>query len=243
MAGLRLLLAFLVSGSLMLAVGQAEAGAPGKSADCAAICTVRLSEIDGLDAYARSARRNFLAVDRLAVVSLRQNIDAERRATWRWQQIAMSSMTKSEFLERKTAGIHSLKWQYRLWKERRQSAQKYAQDILQSNGYLPPAKARILGHWLATKLYGWAGKQWDCLDELWGTKHGQILESGWYVKADNPASDAYGIPQALPGSKMGPGWLGSARVQIMWGLRYIRGSANFQNPCEALSFRLKSHYY
>ena len=39
--------------------------------------------------------------------------------------------------------------------------------------------------------------QFPCLDKLW-TK-----ESGWNHRASNPSSGAYGIPQALPGSKMG----------------------------------------
>jgi hypothetical protein len=50
-------------------------------------------------------------------------------------------------------------------------------------------------------------------------------ESGWRIHAYNPYSGAYGIPQAVPGSKMasaGPNWRNSARTQIRWGLRYIR---------------------
>jgi len=50
-------------------------------------------------------------------------------------------------------------------------------------------------------------------------------ESGWNVYATNPYSGAYGIPQAVPGSKMasaGPRWRTSARTQIRWGMRYIK---------------------
>jgi len=50
-------------------------------------------------------------------------------------------------------------------------------------------------------------------------------ESSWNVYATNPYSGAYGIPQAVPGSKMasaGRNWRTSARTQIRWGLRYIR---------------------
>jgi hypothetical protein len=50
-------------------------------------------------------------------------------------------------------------------------------------------------------------------------------ESSWRVYASNPYSGAYGIPQAVPGSKMasaGSNWRTSARTQIRWGLRYIR---------------------
>ena len=50
--------------------------------------------------------------------------------------------------------------------------------------------------------YYWAGSEATCLDELW------IRESGFRAAALNPQSGAYGIPQALPASKMaaaGPG--------------------------------------
>jgi hypothetical protein len=50
-------------------------------------------------------------------------------------------------------------------------------------------------------------------------------ESSWRVYASNPYSGAYGIPQAVPGSKMasaGSHWRTRARTQIRWGLRYIR---------------------
>ena len=62
-------------------------------------------------------------------------------------------------------------------------------------------------------------RQFRYLDLLWD------VESSWNVHAQNPWSGAYGIPQAVPGSKMasaGPDWLNSARTQILWGLRYIK---------------------
>ena len=46
------------------------------------------------------------------------------------------------------------------------------------------------------------------------------------MTAANPGSGAFGIPQALPGSRMasaGPDWQTSAATQITWGLRYIKG--------------------
>jgi resuscitation-promoting factor RpfB len=69
--------------------------------------------------------------------------------------------------------------------------------------------------------FGWSQRQFPYLNWLWDR------ESGWNVYAENPYSGAYGIPQALPGSKMataGPDWRTSARTQIRWGLRYIRGT-------------------
>ncbi|MBO4208097.1 lytic transglycosylase domain-containing protein [Micromonospora echinofusca] len=70
--------------------------------------------------------------------------------------------------------------------------------------------------------------QMPCLDKLW-TK-----ESGWNHKASNPSSGAYGIPQALPGSKMGTvadDWRTNPATQIKWGLGYIKG--RYGTPCGA----------
>lgn len=75
--------------------------------------------------------------------------------------------------------------------------------------------------------YGWDGAQFTCLVSLW-TK-----ESNWNVHAENP-SGAYGIPQALPGSKMasaGSDWEDSAETQIKWGLGYIQ--ERYGTPCGA----------
>ena len=52
--------------------------------------------------------------------------------------------------------------------------------------------------------------------------------------ADNPNSSAYGIPQALPGSKMasaGADWATNPVTQIKWGLGYIQD--RYGSPCSA----------
>ena len=78
--------------------------------------------------------------------------------------------------------------------------------------------------------FGWSSSQFSCLQPLWA------LESGWNIYASNPGSGAYGIPQALPGSKMasaGPDWQSNAATQIRWGLTYIQGT--YGSPCAAWS--------
>ena len=81
---------------------------------------------------------------------------------------------------------------------------------------------------------GWGDDQYSCLVSLWNR------ESGWRVNASNP-SGAYGIPQALPGSKMGPGWQTDASVQISWGLGYIAG--RYTNPCGAWAHSQSTGWY
>ena len=76
-----------------------------------------------------------------------------------------------------------------------------------------------------------------CLVDLWNR------ESGWVYDAEN-ASGAYGIPQALPGSKMasaGPDWQTNPATQIRWGLGYIKEI--YGNPCSAWAFEEANGYY
>jgi hypothetical protein len=85
--------------------------------------------------------------------------------------------------------------------------------------------------------FGWSG-QFSCLDALWNA------ESGWNPTAENPNSGAYGIPQALPGSKMasaGPDWQTDAATQILWGLQYIQST--YGSPCAAWSHEEATGWY
>jgi hypothetical protein len=80
--------------------------------------------------------------------------------------------------------------------------------------------------------------QFPCLDKLWKK------ESGWNHKASNPSSGAFGIPQALPGSKMGSegsDWKTNPATQIKWGLGYIEGRYN--TPCNAWSHSQNTGWY
>ena len=75
------------------------------------------------------------------------------------------------------------------------------------------------------------------LQDIWNR------ESGWRYDAEN-ASGAYGIPQALPGSKMasaGADWQTNPATQIRWGLGYIK--AIYGNPCGAWAFEEANGYY
>lgn len=77
--------------------------------------------------------------------------------------------------------------------------------------------------------------QMPCLDRLW-TK-----ESGWTTTAENKSSKAYGIPQALPASKMskyGSDYRTNPVPQIKWGLGYIKG--RYGTPCGGWAY-FQSH--
>jgi hypothetical protein len=81
-------------------------------------------------------------------------------------------------------------------------------------------------------------KQFSCLDKLWHR------ESAWRWNAHNKSSGAYGIPQALPGSKMksaGSDWKTNPITQVKWGLRYI--DRRYGSPCGAWSHFKAHHWY
>jgi hypothetical protein len=99
------------------------------------------------------------------------------------------------------------------------TAQSIAYNMMASFGFSP------------TTYFG-------CLLDLWNR------ESGWVYDAENPVSGAYGIPQALPGSKMasaGADWQTDPATQIRWGLGYIK--AIYGNPCGAWDFEEANGYY
>jgi hypothetical protein len=99
-----------------------------------------------------------------------------------------------------------------------------------------PGSAQAIAYGLLGS-YGFSTDQWGCLDDLWQE------ESGWRYNAENP-SGAYGIPQALPGSKMasaGPDWQTDPTTQIEWGLGYIQST--YGSPCNAWAHEEADGWY
>ena len=101
---------------------------------------------------------------------------------------------------------------------------------------VPAGEAQQIAH-EKVLARGWGEDQFSCLVTLWNR------ESGWRTNAANP-SGAYGIPQALPGSKMasaGADWRTNPATQIEWGLGYISG--RYGTPCNALGHSNRVGWY
>jgi hypothetical protein len=116
-----------------------------------------------------------------------------------------------------------------------EAARKQAQADRVSRNVLrdPRSYAKLL-----VQQRGWSSAQFTCLNLLW-TK-----ESGWDYRATNGSSGAYGIPQALPGSKMGTvasDWRTNPITQITWGLNYI--AAVYGTPCNAWGHSQRTNWY
>jgi len=113
------------------------------------------------------------------------------------------------------------------------SALKQAVDALKEEAAPPktvddPAAAQAFA---ASQLgkYGWGAGEMPCLVTLW---------------TRNADSGAYGIVQALPGTKMAsvaPDWQTNYKTQITWGLKYV--SERYGSPCGALGFHYANNWY
>ncbi len=77
--------------------------------------------------------------------------------------------------------------------------------------------------------FGWKGREWGCIKELWWR------ESRWDFRADNSKSTAYGLAQLLGEKSTSP------QVQVLKGYRYIE--QRFATPCKALGFHNRHGYY
>ncbi|GAU65195.1 hypothetical protein SSP35_01_05330 [Streptomyces sp. NBRC 110611] len=82
------------------------------------------------------------------------------------------------------------------------------------------------------------GDQFQCFSNI--VDH----ESSWNYRASNASSGAYGLVQALPGSKMasaGADWQTNPATQIKWGLNYMND--RYGSPCGAWSFWQANSWY
>lgn len=80
-------------------------------------------------------------------------------------------------------------------------------------------------------------KGYNCINAIW------TAESKWNPRAGDP-NGAYGIPQALPGSRMaafGSNWRYSPLTQVKWGLWYI--NSRYGSACAAYTFWAAHAWY
>lgn len=89
----------------------------------------------------------------------------------------------------------------------------------------------------------WGPGQWSAFNAL------EMAEAGWDPHATNPSSGAYGLPQALPASKLPPGagpgsrlpLLEQAKLQLQWMMAYIK--ERYGSPSAAWSFHQANNWY
>ena len=91
---------------------------------------------------------------------------------------------------------------------------------------------------LVLKKYHWSLKDYNNLVKLWN------YESHWNAKSYNRRTGACGIAQATPCSKMkkyGKDYKTNCKVQIRWGLNYIK--RKYKTPTKAWSHVKRTGWY
>jgi hypothetical protein len=110
---------------------------------------------------------------------------------------------------------------------------------LANRGYEPGVTdPREIARQILKNKFGYGSNQFECFNNI------IMRESKWDINATNPSSGAYGIPQALPGSKMaseGSDWRTNPATQIIWGIKYMKD--RYGSPCSAWGFKSSNGWY
>ena len=125
-------------------------------------------------------------------------------------------------------------------RKRKAAARKRAERArIKAQGYEPgTTDPRSIAKQILKNKYGYGGDQYQCFNNI------IMRESEWDIHATNASSGAYGIPQALPGSKMasvGADWRTNPATQIIWGIEYMKDT--YGSPCSAWGFKSSHGWY
>ncbi|UNZ17550.1 transglycosylase SLT domain-containing protein [Streptomyces sp. 891-h] len=154
---------------------------------------------------------------------------AEEAARKQAAKAAAEKKAKAEAA--KKAAAEKAKEREKLKSAASRSAERGAGDFAQKSSY---STAEIQS--MARQIVG--SGQYQCFANI------IERESGWNYRATNPSSGAYGLVQALPGSKMasaGADWRTNPATQIKWGLNYMND--RYGSPCDAWDFWQVNHHY
>ncbi len=114
-----------------------------------------------------------------------------------------------------------------------------AKKAMNEQGYKPgTADPREIARQILKNKFDYGDDQYSCFNNI------IIRESNWDVNATNASSGAYGIPQALPGTKMASvadDWRTNPATQIIWGVQYMK--TRYGSPCAAWGFKSSHGWY
>ena len=114
-----------------------------------------------------------------------------------------------------------------------------ARRVADQQGYEPgTTDPREMARQILQNKFGYGPDQFSCFNDI------IIRESNWDIDATNPSSGAYGIPQALPGTKMASvadDWRTNPATQIVWAVGYM--DDRYGSPCQAWGFWSANNWY
>jgi hypothetical protein len=174
-----------------------------------------------------------------AAAKVRDNRDAARARLIAAKHAAQRA--KSLGLQTKAIAAQEAKIKAELAAAAKKAAEEKAarERALRNRGYEPGVTdPKEIARQILKNKFGYGSNQFDCFNNI------IMRESKWDINATNPSSGAYGIPQALPGSKMaseGSDWRTNPATQIIWGIKYMKG--RYGSPCGAWSFKSANGWY
>ena len=217
-------------------VTVAVAGLGSPSGETSAIAVP--APVSAISAPAPAAGADLLAAER-AAAKARAN-----RAVARAQLVAAKQATKrakSLGLETKAIAEQQAKIKAELAAAAKKAADEKAalERAIKNRGYQPGVTdPKEIARQILKNKYSYGSGQFDCFNNI------IMRESKWDINATNPSSGAYGIPQALPGSKMATiasDWRTNPATQIIWGIEYMKD--RYGSPCSAWGFKSSHGWY
>jgi hypothetical protein len=215
-------------------VAVAGLGSPGGEASAIAVP----APVIAISAPAPAAVGDQLAAERAAAKA------RSSRQAARAQLVAAKQATKrakSLGLETKAIAEQQAKIKAELAAAAKKAAEEKAalERALRNRGYEPGVTdPKEIARQILKNKYGYGSGQFNCFNNI------IMRESMWKINATNPSSGAYGIPQALPGSKMATiasDWRTNPATQIIWGIEYMKD--RYGSPCGAWSFKSAHGWY
>lgn len=176
---------------------------------------------------------------RLAVHRARQHdaaVGAVERARAKAAEAAVKRTSRLQKSTKAIAAEHA-KLKAAAKKAAKEAAER--KKALANRGYRPgTTDPREIARQILANKFGYGDSDFDCFNNI------IIRESMWDIDATNPSSGAYGIPQALPGSKMasaGSDWRTNPGTQITWAIGYMED--RYGSPCAAWTFKRANGWY
>jgi hypothetical protein len=183
------------------------------------------------------------AVDQLAAERAAAKARANRAVARAQLVAAKQAMKRAKSLGLETKAI--AEQQAKIKAELAAAAKKAAEEkaalkrALKNRGYEPGVTdPKEIARQILKNKYGYGSSQFSCFNNI------IMRESMWKINATNASSGAYGIPQALPGSKMATiasDWRTNPATQIIWGIEYMKD--RYGSPCGAWGFKSSHGWY
>ena len=183
------------------------------------------------------------AADQLAAARAADQTRANREAARVKLVVAKQAAKRANSLGKQTKAIAAkrAKIKAKLAAAAKKAAEERAARAraLANRGYQPGVSdPKEMARQILKNKFGYGSNQFECFNNI------IMRESKWDINATNPSSGAYGIPQALPGSKMaseGSDWRTNPATQIIWGVKYMED--RYGSPCAAWSFKSAKGWY